>query len=135
MKVVDTEIGAAHFGECARQIMDVADFPVFGVFGFPAVAGTGKCACSVGKAVCAFKDAGKTQGFGVAQVGAGMVGKVYRGGKGGSPAAVALFLGAAAFGFCHWGFIAVAVAQTIFVDCFRTVRIIRVISGVACFFR
>lgn len=70
--------------------MDVADFPVFGVFGFPAPAGTVEAAVKVGESVCAFKNTGIAQGFGIAQVDAGVVGKVYCGGKSGCPAAAFL---------------------------------------------
>lgn len=114
--------------------MDIADFPVFGVFRLPAVSRAVETSGKIRETVCAFKDAGVAQGFGVAQIGAGVVGEVDGGGKGGCPTAVTLMPDAAQLGRADIALLMKSVSQNIFFNCFRAVRIIGIISRIGGFF-
>ena len=93
-EIVDAEIGLAHFREHSGQVVDIADLEIFAAFGFPLVAIAvyrgGVELRADGNTYGALENAGKTQGLGIAQVGAGIVGQIegYRGG--GCPAAAFL---------------------------------------------
>ena len=93
-EIVDAEIGLAHFREHSGQVVDIADLEIFAAFGFPLVAIAvyrgGVELRADGNTYGTLENAGKTQGLGIAQVGAGIVGQIegYRGG--GCPAAAFL---------------------------------------------
>ena len=138
-KIVDAEIGLAHFREQSGQVVDIADLEILAAFGFPLVAIAvyrgGVNPRADGNTCGTLESAGKTQGLGIAQIGAGIVGQIEGYRSGGRPAAAFLLQRLLLLRRCQCAFISVVTCSfgrkvLEFVYKTRAIGIGRIIDGV-----